>query len=388
MRRFFNPAILILTAIILCGYGYAALRLAPNLFTAVVLGLPFLFVWIVPVVYWMAEREGGGWLDNALHMASYLSMGWLSFLMLFLVARDATLLIAGFVNATAIKNILDNGYGDAFVWVGSFIALGLGLITATRGPSVHTIDINVDNLPPELDGLRIVQITDLHVGPTIRRPYVERVVRMTQDLTPDLIALTGDMVDGSVEELKQHVAPLGDLSRIAPAFLALGNHDYYSGAPAWTRHFESLGLKTLLNAHTYVAHRGTEFLVAGVLDPTAKIIDPLLKPDPAAAMRQQTKDTQKNLEPGFRLLLAHNPKIAPEGARAGFDLQLSGHTHAGQFVPWTIVTRFVHDPHYAGLSRQDNMWVYVSAGTGTWGPPIRLGTKPELTLIRLHRHSG
>ena len=225
-------------------------------------------------------------------------------------------------------------------------------------------------LHPDLAGLRIVQLSDLHVGRNIRRTYVERAVERARGLAPDLVALTGDMVDGPVERLAPHVAPLATLTADGRAFFVLGNHDCYSGAPAWIAHFREMGMRVLLNEHAVLRKGAATLVVGGVVDPAYRLRRPeiSLKDAPSA---------------DFRLLLAHNPKLAPLGAHAGFDLQLSGHTHAGQFFPWTLAVRLVHAPHVAGLSREGRMWVYVSAGTGTWGPPVRFGTSPEITLVRL-----
>ena len=239
----------------------------------------------------------------------------------------------------------------------------------------------MEGLAPDLDGLRIVQISDLHAGPTMRLAYVQRVVDMTKELAPDLIALTGDIVDGSVPRLALHVAPLEALASGDRAFFVLGNHDYYSGAGPWTAHFEAMGFRVLRNAHVTIARGAARLLIGGVIDFAARMSDPDARPRPDLA-------TDGDARPAFRLLLAHNPKIAPLAEQAGFDLQLSGHTHAGQFFPWTFVIHLVHGPHAAGLSRRGRLWVYVSAGTGTWGPPVRLGTTPELTLLRLVAASG
>jgi predicted MPP superfamily phosphohydrolase len=210
----------------------------------------------------------------------------------------------------------------------------------------------------------------------VREPYVRRVVERCNALAPDLVALTGDIVDGPVPRLARHVAPLAALQPREGAFLVLGNHDCYAGPGPWIAQFRALGLRVLLNDHAVLERGGARLIVGGVVDPALERFDPgaVPRPDLAAA-------------PGagraFRLLLAHNPRLAPLGRDAGFDLQLSGHTHAGQFFPWTLAVRLVHAPHVAGLSRLGRMWVYVSAGTGTWGPPVRLGTRPELTLLRL-----
>jgi predicted MPP superfamily phosphohydrolase len=207
---------------------------------------------------------------------------------------------------------------------------------------------------------------------------VRRVVDMTKSLAPDLIALTGDIVDGPVSRLAPLVAPLAELAPGGRAFLVLGNHDYYAGAAAWSAQFVAMGLRVLPNAHVTIERGAARMLIGGVIDFAARLEDPAARPRPDLAINGGNTAA-------FRLLLAHNPRIAPLAEKAGFDLQLSGHTHGGQFFPWTLAVRYVHAPHAAGLSRRGRMWVYVSAGTGTWGPPVRFGTTPELTVLRLVR---
>jgi predicted MPP superfamily phosphohydrolase len=291
------------------------------------------------------------------------------------LARDFLLLAT--LGTPGLHSLVSQA-GVPVILVGSLVALAVGALAAFRGPSIKQVDVAIEGLHPDLQGFRIAQISDLHVGRTIRERYVRRVVQLTQSLSPDLVALTGDMVDGPVERLAPHVAPLRELAQDGRAFFVLGNHDCYSGASAWIAHFQSMGMRVLLNAHVMVSKGAARMLVGGVLDPAVARSSPGAGPRPDLAARGADAA-------GFRLLLAHNPKIAPLGERAGFDLQLSGHTHAGQFFPWTLAVRLVHAPHVAGLSREGRMWVYVSAGTGTWGPPVRLGTSPELTLLRLLR---
>jgi predicted MPP superfamily phosphohydrolase len=379
MKRLLQPFVLIVTAILAVGYAYVALRLGSGLWDRLALAIPFLLVWIVPVVYWSGDREGGGRLDEALHVASYLSMAWLSFLVVLTLARDALLLVTVWAPASAPYLMLRQ-LGTTLVYAGSFVALIVGALVALRGPHIRRIDIPIENLHPDLEGFRIAQISDLHVGLTIRRRYVERVVELTESLGADMIALTGDIVDGSVPALAAHVAPLRRLTTV-PTFFILGNHDCYSGAAQWIAHFKSMGMRVLLNSNEVMQRGKARLLIGGVVDPALRMSNPGVEPraDHAAAGAGDA---------ALRVLLAHNPKLAPLGARAGFDLQLSGHTHAGQFFPWTLAVRLVHAPHVAGLSREGRMWVYVSAGTGTWGPPVRFGTRPELTLVRLVSVAG
>jgi len=366
----------VVSAILLSGYTYIALRLTSTGPGRIALAAPFVMVWILPVVYWFGDRDRRGRRHEWVQTLSFLCMGWLSFLFVLTVGRDVLLLATAALPPLATVHTLLDEAGAAWVPVGALAAIGVGVLAALGGPYVRRVDIPVEGLAPDLDGMRIVQISDLHTGPTMRRAYVQRVVDMTRELAPDLIALTGDIVDGSVSRLASRIAPLQALTSGGRAFFVLGNHDYYSGAAPWTAHFEAMGFRVLRNSHATIARGAARLLIGGVIDFAARISDPDARPRPDLAI-------DGDAQPAFRLLLAHNPKIAPLAEQAGFDLQLSGHTHAGQFFPWTIVIHWVHGPHAAGLSRRGRLWVYVSAGTGTWGPPVRLGSTPELTLLRL-----
>ncbi|HZX30681.1 MAG TPA: metallophosphoesterase [Rhodocyclaceae bacterium] len=376
MRRLFSPFLLTITAILAAGYTYGAWRVTSTWSQRCLLAIPFAMVWMVPAVYWAHGREDNSRWDELLHASGYLCMGWLNFFIIVLLVRDLLLAAtAGLVDAPRLHGLLVEG-GAQLVFLTSFGALGIGFLAALRGPHVRHVQIPIKGLDPRLDGLRIAQISDLHVGPTIGTHYVRRVVALANRLAPDLIALTGDIVDGSVEGLAHQVSPLAELAPKERAFLVLGNHDYYSGAAAWVAQFRGLGLRVLLNEHAEIDHGGARIIVGGVTDPAARLFRDSQEPRPDLA-------SAPDLGPAFRLLLAHNPKLAPLAEKAGFDLQLSGHTHAGQFFPWTLVVRWVHAPHVAGLSRQGRLKVYVNAGTGTWGPPVRFGTEPELTLLQL-----
>jgi uncharacterized protein len=375
MKRFLTRFVLTVTVMLAAAYMYVAARIAYTPAAWLALAIPFVLVWIVPVLYWGSDKDDHRALDHALHVASYVSMGWVSFLLLFTLLRDAALVASALVAAAFDLPRLIADPGPPFVVAGSLVALAVGMLAAFRGPRIRHIDVPIENLPPALQGYRIAQISDLHVGLTIRGRYVRRVVTMTRALAPDLIALTGDIVDGPVARLASHVQPLAELPAIAPTYCVWGNHEYYSGIAAWARHFTGIGLPVLANSSVVIRKGAARLLVAGVTDPAARHYDPQHMPRPDVAMGREPAD--------FRLLLAHHPQLAAAAAQAGYDLQLSGHTHAGQFFPWTLAVRIVHAPHVAGLSREGRMWVYVSAGTGTWGPPVRFGTTPELTLLRL-----
>ena len=372
MKKYLSGLVVTFTFLMAISYFYAWSRLAQNFLSSLLLALPFILVWLIPVRFWSTDRSSYSKLDHALHISGYVSMGLVNFLIMSLILTDLTLYI--------FKLSFIEKYHTPIVFGLTFLSLALGLIRAHFGPAVKEIELNFNDFPSELRGLKIVQITDLHVGPTLKRNYVEKVVEKTIKLNPDLIVLTGDIVDGKVPHLKNDVEPLRRLASTGKAYFVMGNHDYYSGAEEWISYFQKMGMKVLLNTHDLVSFQGMKLLLAGVTDPAASIARHP-RPNPKEAMAKHYQG--KSGEALFKILLAHNPKLAALGSEAGFDLMLSGHTHAGQFFPWTLIVKNVHRPHYWGLSKEGNMHVYVSAGTGTWGPPIRLGTRTELTLIKL-----
>jgi uncharacterized protein len=256
------------------------------------------------------------------------------------------------------------------------LATVVGFIDARRRPRVFDVDVPLPGLPPALHGFTIAQISDVHIGPTIKREFLHRIVESVNSLGADLVAVTGDLVDGSVEQLSVHVEPLSHLRARHGAYFVTGNHEYYSGAAPWIAELRRLGLHVLLNEHVVLSHEGASILIAGVTDYSAHWFDPAHRSDPEAALAGAPGD----LRP--RVLLAHQPRTAPAAADAGFDLQLSGHTHGGQFWPWNLFVR-LQQPFTAGLHRLGDLWVYTSRGTGYWGPPKRLGVPSEITRIRL-----
>ena len=196
MRRLLHPFLLVVTAILLLGYVYIAARLTSTALARLALAVPVVMVWILPVVYWFGDRDRHGRVDEWVQALSFLCMGWLSFLLVLTVLRDVLLLVTGVLpSAVAVHTWLREA-SAAWVPVAALAAVVVGGLTARRGPHVRRVDVPVDDLAPDLDGLRIVQISDLHVSPTTPPGYVQRVVDMTTALAPDLIALSGYMVDG------------------------------------------------------------------------------------------------------------------------------------------------------------------------------------------------
>jgi predicted MPP superfamily phosphohydrolase len=214
------------------------------------------------------------------------------------------------------------------------------------------------------------------VGPTIKRRYLQSIVDRINALGADMVAVTGDLVDGPVHELAEHVAPLAGLASRHGTFFVTGNHEYYSGAHAWVVELRRLGLRVLMNEHVLLRHGEASLALAGVSDYGAHHFDEAHRSDPHAAIAGVPDEAP------VRVLLAHQPRSAAAAAQAGFHLQLSGHTHGGQFLPWNFLVR-VQQPFTAGLNRWQGLWVYTSRGTGYWGPPKRLGAPSEITHLRL-----
>ncbi|WJF92029.1 metallophosphoesterase [Paraburkholderia bonniea] len=308
-----------------------------------------------------------------------LAMGFFSSLLILTAVRDLFLLglkLTGIIWPHALDWSRWNATSAAFTLILALLVTALGLFNARRRARVVNVEVPLEHLPPELDGFTIVQISDIHVGPTIKHGYVDAIVNAVNQLEPDLIAITGDVIDGSVPRLARHTQPLAGLKARHGVFLVTGNHEYYSGADAWVTEFRRLGLTVLLNQHVVITHRGAQAVIAGVTDYSAGRFDPSQRSDPFAALAGAPGQIST------KILLAHQPRSAKAAAEAGFTLQLSGHTHGGQFFPWNFFVR-LQQPFTAGLARWDALWVYTSRGTGYWGPPKRLGAPSEITRIRL-----
>jgi predicted MPP superfamily phosphohydrolase len=306
--------------------------------------------------------------------------GYFSSLLVFTVLRDVTLLLALPFLSSARLNDWTMVSAVAALGAAIFATL-VGFVNARRVARVVGVDIPLKDLPIALSGFTIAQITDLHVGPTIKRGYVDGVVNAVNALGADVIAVTGDIVDGPVAELGKDTAPLARLSARHGTYFVTGNHEYYAGEREWTAEISRLGLRVLMNEHVVIERDGARIVLAGVADYGAHHFNPSQRSDPEAAVRDAPADAE------VRILLAHQPRSAPAAAAAGFHLQLSGHTHGGQFWPWNYFVP-LQQPFTAGLHRLRQLWVYVSRGTGYWGPPKRFGSPSEITLLRLIRAPG
>jgi predicted MPP superfamily phosphohydrolase len=311
--------------------------------------------------------------SDRLATAGLFALGLFSSLFVLTLARDVVLLAAWLLESGGPS--LRTASAQVVPVLALLLTL-LGLLNTRRTARVKRVDVPIANLPAALHGFTIAQISDLHVGPTIRAAYVQRIVDRVNGLEADAVAITGDIVDGPVQELRTHVAPLGNLRSRHGTFFVTGNHEYYAGAGPWLAEVRGLGIRVLMNEHVVLERGGASLVLAGVADYTAHHFDETHRSDPAAALAGAPGSA------GAKVLLAHQPRSATAAEEAGFDLQISGHTHGGQFFPWIFFVRF-QQPFTAGLHRLGRLWVYVSRGTGYWGPPKRLAAPSEITRLRL-----
>lgn len=312
-----------------------------------------------------------GFMVRVLDWASYIAFGAMSCLVVFgLVADIVTMgwsLIAPPVNDRAVLLVL--------LGATALTAL-VGVVQASQ-PRVQRVDVPLRDLPPAFDGFKIAQTSDLHVGPTIGKRYARKVVDIANAQAPDMAALTGDFVDGSVADFAADVAPLAELRAPEGVFYVTGNHEYFWDAGQWIAAFRQLGARVLVNEHELIRRGDATIAVAGVTDISTRYMSGAHAFSPQRALAGVPDGVPK-------ILLAHQPISFTAAAEAGADLQLSGHTHAGQYFPFTLLIGFFQR-YTRGLNRHDNMWVYVNSGTGYWGPPMRTGAPPEITLLTLRR---
>ena len=311
-------------------------------------------------------------LQRLLAWPGLILMGWFSSLVILTLLRGLGLSLAELLSAP------DPAWSEASargVLALSLLASLIGYVNARRVPALKRISFRTPRIGAALDGLRIVQLSDIHVGPTIGAAQVRRMVAACNRAEPDLVVITGDVVDGSPQRLGHAVAELGGLRARHGVFMVPGNHDYYSGIASWLPVFAACGIEVLLNAHRAIAVGDETLYVAGVTDHSAHRFVPAQRSSPEAALRGIPADAPV-------LMLAHQPVQGREMPGGRIMLQLSGHTHGGQFFPWGWLVP-LQQPITAGLSRRLGHAVYVSRGTGYWGPPKRLFSPAEITVITL-----
>ena len=341
------------------------------------------FIWtgfaamaIYPLAERFLPRQVGRWFALA-------GTTWMGIAFWVLVALGASEIALAFEEGTAfaatvapVPEPYSNGPTRALIvalLVGG--AIVLGAVNAWRGPRDVRVEIELDRWPAELDGYRIAQISDIHIGPALGRRFAAELTRRVNALDADLVAVTGDLVDGRAHHLEDEVAPFGDLRARDGVFFVTGNHDFYSGANDWVDRVHELGMRALRNEHLRIDRGGASFTLAGVDDHRTRHM-----PGEGGEDLPRALD---GLPDGHAVvLLAHDPGTFKAAHTMGIDLQLSGHTHGGQIWPFHYLVRLA-TPFVAGRYRRGAAELYVSRGTGFWGPPLRLFAPSEITEIVL-----
>jgi predicted MPP superfamily phosphohydrolase len=303
-----------------------------------------------------------------------------AFLLLVLLGASDLVLGLGGAAAWAAGGELADAEGTsraraALVAGAALVLAAVGMRGALRPPALRRIELRIPRWPAALDGFRIAQISDVHIGPILGKRFARHVVERVNALSPDLIAVTGDLVDGSVRRLGDEVAPFADLRADHGVYFVTGNHDHYSGARSWVARAAELGMRPLRNECVAIARGAAAFDLAGVDDAHGSWLGEGGGEDLERALAGRDRSRPV-------VLLAHDPSTWKRASRMGVDLQLSGHTHGGQIWPFFYFVRLVI-PWVAGLYERAGSLLYVSRGTGFWGPPLRLLAPAEITEISL-----
>lgn len=340
-----------------------------------------MIMYLILIAGFMFRHDVTTRLTDKIAWVSFIFLGFFSWVFVLTILRDVGLILAFIVKKSIHVNDLTwyHSLGEISVWlvlIVSLVATLLGLFNARRLPAILKIDVFIPQLPAELNGFTIAQITDLHVGPTIKKDFVKKVVTATNAINADVIVLTGDLIDGDVPSLREHTNELAALKAPHGVFAVTGNHEYYSGVTQWVAEYQRLGMRVLQNEHALIHHKAATLVLAGVTDFGAGKFDSAQTSDPKVALKGSPPDA------AVKILLAHQPRSMFAAEPLGFDLQISGHTHGGQFWPWGYLVP-LQQPVVAGLHQYKNMQIYVSQGTGYWGPPMRVNARSEISQITL-----
>ena len=388
-RYLFYAVFLSVVMVVLAGtHLYFYLRLVrdtalstpwPRVFRWVLLGLAVSLVLTFP----LSRLLDPPWGRLALFVP-YLWMGSIFYLVVLLLGADVVRLLLWLAGKIGWGGWLlaDPHHQVRFARVVALVVLAVtlvidvvALVTAWLPPRLRRFEVQLPGLGRALAGTRVVQLTDLHLGTTLGREYLEEVVERVAALEPDLVVLTGDAVDGLAGRRAYMVQPLARLHPPLGKYFVTGNHEFYSDWLAWRPVFEKLGFELLDNRCRTISRGDASLRLAGVYDFDGGRFDPAWRPDLDRALAGCPGT-------GPLLLLSHQARIVEAAAARGVDLVLAGHSHGGQIWPWSYLV-LMQQPVIAGLHRFGSTWLYVSQGTGFWGPPLRFLTRSEITLIVL-----
>ncbi len=335
--------------------------------------LIFAFFLFLPFYFWRSrEKEVSSRLKKMMRL-SHRVLAYLNFLLPLVLMRDLLGFIAGVVMGQDLAWLYSAEASLALLAL-PFLFKAWGGFVILRGPQVVRHEISHPRVHSDFSGMRILQISDLHISPFLKEGFVDQVVEICEKVNPDLVVMTGDIVDGPVEDHQEEIAKLAQLKSKKGAYFVPGNHEYYWGFAKIQKALEKAGVQSLHNQVHSLKSPGGEILLAGVPDPTGKHFgDEGPKWD---VFEKHFNDRQ------FRILLSHQPHLADRASEVGFHFQLSGHTHGGQFFPWNLLIGFFQK-YPKGDFRVGPMHLYVNQGTAYWGPAVRIGTHCELTEIVL-----
>ena len=371
-------------------HGYVAWKVIPTLGLSTshtIIGyILVFFLSILPILPILLRYSGKETrIIDQISLFGYTSLGFFVLSFLILLFKDLfghAINFAGYLMQS--EDTIDDSKRDFLKKSLTLGAIGIsgmgtayGFYSSRKGPSIISQDIFIESLPDEFENFTIAQISDLHVGPTIKIDYVDDVLTKIGHANPDLIAVTGDLVDGSVKHLSKDLQPFKDMVANHGTFFVTGNHEYYSGVDSWLDETDRLGMTNLINESRLISKQGKQIAIAGITDFRAHQIK--------SSHRSNPKKAIKSIDQGMtKIMLAHQPNSIHSVHDAGVDLQLSGHTHGGQFWPFNYPTKLAN-AYLAGHYDHDGTQIYVNRGTGYWGPPLRIGIPAEISLIRLKK---
>jgi uncharacterized protein len=315
----------------------------------------------------------------------YVMYTWMGTLLIAVVALSVADLVRWLLESALAERLQFAVHPERRLFMRRMLAAAATLATgASTAIAIHEalakvkvkdVRVPLSRLPASLHGFTIVQISDLHLGPTLRTEFTRRIVTQVNALNADLVAITGDLVDGTVDRLREMVAPLRDLRARHGTYFVTGNHEYYSGVDDWISEIRRLGITVLRNERVSIGSPDASFDLVGIDDAHAHQFGNGHGADLPRATRG--RDARREA-----ILLAHQPRAVFDAQQHGIGLQLSGHTHGGQIWPFTWLVR-LQQPVIKGLAKIGSVWVYVNSGTGYWGPPMRLTVPAEITRVTL-----
>ena len=384
---FVIPLLLIVSGVLFGGHYYLARRLvldpglSPGVETALLCGIVCLAATLI--LQPIGDRLLRPPWSRIIAWPASIWMGLFFYLFLLVAFSDLLLFVVGLVSPTELHAAVAEpadasstaGIRAGVVAIAALAFVAVGLRGGLANPILKPVEIWLERWPAALDGFRIAQISDIHIGPILDRRFAKQLTHRVNALTPDLVAVTGDLVDGSVSKLRDEVSPFAALRGRHGVFFVTGNHDHYSGAERWIERVRELGFRVLRNERVTIEQDGAAFELAGVDDHRSGFESGQGGEDLAAALAELPAERAV-------VLLAHDPSTFTKASGMSVDLQLSGHTHGGQIWPFAYFVRLAI-PFVAGLYRRGSAQLYVSRGTGFWGPPMRLLAPAEITDIRL-----